>query len=99
MGVRTTSGKISRKLVSGAKDVTGHKFKIGQLVHYYPKSGGRVSIDFRRGCIRSSNDCRVPMTANASMRFAVRSNSSAQPRHVDLELGELRTWLSAPLSH
>jgi hypothetical protein len=78
MGVRTTSGKISRKLVSGAKDVTGHKFKIGQLVHYYPKS------TLRRGCIRSSNDCRVPMTANAranaSMRFAVRSNSTIESR-------------------
>jgi hypothetical protein len=29
--------------------MTEHKFKIGQLVHYYPKSVGRASIDLASG--------------------------------------------------
>jgi hypothetical protein len=66
--------------------MTEHKFKIGQLVHYYPRKIGRASVDLVSGLYQIIK--RLP-SANGEPQYEIRSTLEARPgrkRRVDARL-------------
>jgi hypothetical protein len=51
--------------------MTEHKFKIGQLVHYYPRKIGRASIDLVSGLYQIIK--RLPPTDDGECQYEIRS--------------------------
>jgi hypothetical protein len=51
--------------------MTGHRFKIGQLVRYYPKKVRRVSIDTVSGLYQIIK--RLPPTDDGESQYEIRS--------------------------
>jgi hypothetical protein len=54
-----------------------HKFKIGQLVHYYPKKIGRASIELVSGLYQIIK--RLP-SANGEPQYEIRSTLEQHDR-------------------
>ena len=51
--------------------MTEHKFKIGQLVRYYPKRAGSVAIDLASGLYQIIK--RLPPTGDGDRQYEIRN--------------------------